>query len=95
MRGAVDDHLALLVAHAGGSPLIDTELAARIGQVLLAVLDRWDVLAEPDRADVATAVRYYVEIDDEIADLWEPTGLEDDASVVQEMLARVAPDLRL
>ena len=87
--------MALLVAHADGSPPVDAELAGRIGRVLLAVLDRWDVLAEPDRADVATVVRYYVEIDDEIADLWEPTGLEDDASIVQEMLARVAPDLRL
>jgi len=95
LRGAVHDHMALLVAHAARSPRIDADLARRIGRALLAVLDRWDALGEPDRADVATAVRYYVETDDHVADLWEQTGLEDDAAVVREMLARVAPDLRL
>lgn len=95
LRGAVDDHMARLVAHPAGSPPIDAELAGRIGRVLLAVLNRWDALTEPDRADVATAVRYYVETDEQIADLWEQTGLEDDAAVVREMLSRVAPDLRL
>lgn len=95
LRGAVHDHMVLLVAHATRSTRIDADLARRIGRALLAVLDRWDTLGEPERADVATAVRYYVETDDQVADLWEQTGLEDDAAVVREMLARVAPDLRL
>ena len=95
LRGAVDDHMALLIAHAARSPRIDADLARRIGEALLTVLGRWDTLGETDRADVATAVRYYVETDDQVADLWEQTGLEDDAAVVREMLARVAPDVHL
>jgi hypothetical protein len=95
LRGAVDDHMAVLIAHAADSARLDADLAGRIGRALLAVLDRWENLGDADRADVATAVRYYVEVDDQVADLWEQTGLEDDATVVREMLTRVAPDVTL
>jgi hypothetical protein len=83
----VDAYLEVIRASARDDPAIDVGLAERLAAACHGLLDRYPELGEKDRRSVIGAVRYFIEPEDAERDLESPKGLEDDAELVNFVIA--------
>lgn len=90
---AITEHLAEIEGSPGD--LVDRPLAREIAATLQRVIaELWTSLDAPQQRLVQLAADYFVSDDDAEADLESPLGLEDDALVLNLVLAALGrPDL--
>jgi uncharacterized membrane protein YkvA (DUF1232 family) len=94
--GKVDELLTRVGRHAAEthsaatkSEAIDLSLALRIAQRLRAVLQSWETYPAPHQAAIQAAIAYYALNEDGHSDLQTLAGFEDDAAVVNAVLAYI------
>jgi hypothetical protein len=91
LRQSLQTHRALLLAARarddGARPDIGkvTSLDVRLD----VVIDRWDDLDDEERQDLTRVVRYLVRVPDDVDDVRERRGLDDDEEQVDELLTRL------
>ncbi|HRB04084.1 MAG TPA: hypothetical protein PLP26_12005 [Ilumatobacteraceae bacterium] len=79
---SIDAHVAKVTEAAETRDFVDVGLARTIGAVLHTLVSESEQYTARERALLAGAVKYFVEHNDENNDLGSPTGLEDDALVL-------------
>ncbi|MEZ4321744.1 MAG: hypothetical protein R3F61_29990 [Myxococcota bacterium] len=91
LRAQVEGHVkAAREAAAAGGP-VDLKLAERLGKACLALLADFDRPIAEQRL-IQAACHYFVDSDDEEGDFASMVGLEDDAHVMNYVLAQVGRD---
>lgn len=78
----IDAHVARVTEAAETRDFVDVDLAQKIGLVLHALASDGEQYTARERALLAGAIAYFVEHNDVNNDLGSPTGLEDDALVL-------------
>lgn len=91
LRERLDAHRTAIDEQAKAGYLADQ--AEELFGALSTALSRWDTLGEADRATLADAVLYVVDVEDAEHDADSPLGLQDDADIVRAALRKVAPDI--
>lgn len=89
----VDNYLELLRTELLENALIDIDLAERIGETCKALLAKYREFNKHGKASVVGAIRYFIEIDDADCDLDSKAGFEDDAEVVNFVIALTRADI--
>jgi uncharacterized membrane protein YkvA (DUF1232 family) len=96
LRLRVLAHLARVDALAQRHPRVDIDAARRIAEVLVALCDEPDQLDDQERALLRGAVEYFVLETDELDDVDDVIGFDDDARVVNAVSAALGRhDLRI
>ena len=89
LRRSLQTHRALLAASlaAGGQPNLGkvTSLDVRLD----VLIDGWDLLDDGEQRDLARVVRYLVRVPDDVNDISERKGLDDDEVQVEQLIARL------
>ncbi len=85
--GLVDEHIESVRNAADEHDFIDVGLGERIAEVLHALIEGAETYTAKERALLRGAIRYFTQHDDEIADLQSPTGMDDDAEVLNAVSA--------
>lgn len=95
-RGAIEAHIVRVRAAAEERDFVDLQLAVRIAEVLVALLDDAAGYTARERALLRGAVRYFCQHDDMSGDLTSPTGFEDDADILNAVITYLGrPDLQV
>ncbi len=79
---AVTGYLQVVREAAAIRDFVDVQLAEQIVDVLRALIADAEVYTARERALLAGSVAYFTKVDDENSDIASPTGLEDDAEVL-------------
>ena len=78
----VKEYLDVVRAAAQSRDFVDLALATQITDVLTALVHDAAEYTARERSLLAGAIAYFIDADDENSDLNSPTGLEDDAEVL-------------
>jgi uncharacterized membrane protein YkvA (DUF1232 family) len=89
LSGQIEVYWNEITTAAMAKPLLDRDLAAKIRTSLVAAINAWDSIELDDRPWLAAAVVYFVESDDDEHDLDSPVGFDDDAEVVNAVMAMI------
>ena len=82
-------HLAWARTEAARSPALDLDMATRIAEALLTVLDEPDQYGHEERALLRGAADYFIDSDDNANDLTDAVGFDDDARVLNAVLEAI------
>ena len=86
LRSAVQQFLAVAQDKYEQNSYFDIDLAGKVGDRCLALLDRYETSSEEERALIVGAVRYFVGGRDAISDEVFASGFTDDAKVINHVL---------
>ena len=86
LRGAVETHLEAVRIAAAGTPIIDLDLAERVGAACLMLLKDYRGASRARRRWIQIACRYFAQVHDGEDDFTSVIGFDDDADVVNHAL---------
>lgn len=96
LAGLIRRHLEVVDDASSRGAAVNVDLAHRLADGLLQLVDAWESLAGEARAAVHAAAHYFVLTRDGASDFDSPTGFEDDARVANACFQYIGrPDLQV
>ena len=96
LQGQIRDHLAHIRGHLRFNEFLDVELAERLAEQLIQLLQILEAYSRADQRLIVGAARYFVADDDAEPDTQSILGLDDDLAVFNHVATQIGePDLRI
>jgi hypothetical protein len=92
LRGAVEAHLETVRLAATANPIIDLDLAERVGAACLSLLGDHEAASPDRRRWIQVACRYFAQAHDGEDDFTSVIGFDDDVDVVNHVLGHLGRD---